>query len=169
MVEGELLGLALHGNSVLAAGISVPGIENRNGKRFLIFKLDTGIIYNDRTLTPAARPVRAWHDIIETALHRMHALHLPADGIAVKLTYAHKPYADEADLITHLATDHGQPEAVAFYLLLSDITALAAKQITTQQLLDRSVVIVNGAPAHLRADAFVPTPATDTAAAAPGS
>lgn len=149
MLEGHLLGQAVRGGSVMEAAISIPGIEERAGKRFLAFKLETGIIYNDRVLSAAARPARAWTDIVETTLRRFQTVSVPADGIALLLGWSHKDYADEADVRAHLREDHGQVEAAAFYLLLPDVAELIARRISAQELIDRSTVLVNGAPTRL--------------------
>jgi hypothetical protein len=157
LMEGHLLGQAVRSGSLLDAVISVTGVEERNGKRFLAFKLETGIIYNDRELAPHERSARAWTDIVEATLRKFHKPSVPADGIAVLISYTHKPYTDFSDLRTHLNEGHGEPEAVAFYVLVPDIVELNANRITAQQLVDRSTFLLNGEPARLLLAA--PTPA----------
>ena len=149
MMEGQLLGQAIRSGSIVDAVISIPGLEERDGQRYVAFKLDTGIIYNDREVTAAARPVRLWTDIVEPSLRKFQTLDLPADGVALMLAYAHKEYADEADLRAHLRDSPGDPESVAFYVLSSDVTELTANRITGQQLIDRATVLLNGSPTHL--------------------
>ena len=158
MMEGHLIGQAIRGGSIVEAEVSVPGIEERDGKRFLTFKVETGIIYNDREITPAARPARVWADVVETTLRKFHALTLPADGIALRCGYAHKPYIDEPDLRAHLSEGRGDPEAAAFYLLLSDVTELMSNRITGQQLADRSIILVDGTAMHVVLPAPTPAP-----------
>src|SRR5512139_238378 len=137
MLQGQLLGQAIRSGSIIEAAINIPGYEERGGKRFLAFALDTGIIYNERELRPAARRARIWTDIVEVSLRKFPKLTLPADGIGITLTYAHKAYTDAAELRASLADDRGQAETAAFYFLLADISELTAKRITPQQLLDR--------------------------------
>jgi len=149
LMQGHLLGQAIRSGSILEAVISVSGVEEHNGKRFLTFNLETGIIYNDREVAPRERSVRAWSEIVEVTLRQFHKPSVPADGVAVVVSYTHKPYADLTDLHAHLKETHGEPEAVAFYILIPDIVDLNADRITPQQLIDRSTVLVNGAPAHL--------------------
>ncbi len=156
LIQGHLLGQAVRSGSVLEAEISVAGVEERDGKRFLAFTLVTGIIYNDREVAPRERMQRAWSDIVEATLRKFPKMSVPADGIAVRVSYTHKPYADVADLRAHLGDAHGAPEAVAFYLLVADIMELNAQRITAQQLVDRSTVLVNGAPAHIVLPALQP-------------
>jgi hypothetical protein len=156
MMEGQLLGQAIRSGSIVDAVISIPGIEEREGRRYLVFKLETGIIYNDRELTTAARPIRLWTDVVEPSLRKFQALNLPADGVGLIVAYTHKEYADEADLRAHLHESSGEPESVTFYVLSSDVAELTANRITAQQAIDRATVLVNGAPTHLVLEA--PTP-----------
>jgi len=149
MMEGQLLGQAIRSGSVAEAAIAIPGFEERDGQRYVAFKLDTGIVYNDRDVTAAARPARLWMDIVEPSLRKFKTLDLPADGVVLLLAYAHKPYGDEADLRAHLRDSPGDPESVAFYIRNSDVTELTANRITGQQLIDRATVLVNGSPARL--------------------
>lgn len=160
MLQGHLLGQAIRAGSITDAAIRVSGIEERNGKRFLAFKLDTGIIYNDREVSAASRRTRVWNDLVEASLRKFHALDVPADGIALLLGYAHQPYAGEAELRTHLRDAPGDAEAMAVYLLRADVIELTADRIDGQQLIDRSTVLIDGAPARLVLDPpAAPTPA----------
>lgn len=153
MLEGHLLGHAIQGGSILEAVISIPGIEEYAGKRFLAFTLETGIVYNDHELVTAARRhARAWKDIVEMTLKKFQTLTVPADGLLLTLSWSHKPYADETELRAHLKEDRGQAEMAKFYLLTADITELITRRISGQQLVDRSTVLVDGAPAHLVLD-----------------
>ena len=67
MLEGHLLGHAVRSGSVGEAVVSVGGFEDSDGKRFLTFQLETGIIYNDREVSAAARPARVWSEIVEAS------------------------------------------------------------------------------------------------------
>jgi hypothetical protein len=158
MLEGHLLAHAIQGGSILEAVVSVPGVEDRNGKKFLAFKVETGIIYNDRETDASARTARVWRDIAEATLRKFHTVTVPADGIALIVGYSHKSYVDEADLRARLSEGHGDPEVTAFYLLLSDMAELAADRITAQQLVDRSTVLLNGRTVRLAIDAPTPRP-----------
>ena len=158
MIEGHLLGQTIEGGSILEAVVSVPGIEERDGKKFLAFKVETGIIYNDHETDAPVRTAKAWRDIVEATLRKFRTLTVPADGIVVTLSYAHKTYADEADLRAHLHEGHGAAEVAAFYLLLSDVSELMTEHISAQQLLDRSTVLLNGARVQLVLDPKPPQP-----------
>jgi len=161
LLEGHLMGHAIRGGSILETAVSIPGVEDRDGKRFLAFKVETGIVYNDREMSATARPAHAWSEVVEASLRKFKSMSVPADGVVFLVGYTHKPYTDEADLRAHLDEGRGDPEALAFYLLLSDISELLADHITAQQLVDRSTVLVNGASSHLVLTVPTPTiPAT---------
>jgi hypothetical protein len=149
MIEGQLLGQVIRSGSIVDAVISIPGFEERDGHRYLVFKLDTGIIYNDRELTADGRPIRLWTDVVEPSLRKFQTLNLPAEGVAFIFAYTHKEYLDEADLRAHLRDGLGDPESVAFYVRSSDVAELTASRITGQQLVDRATVLFNGSPTHL--------------------
>ncbi len=158
MIEGHLLAHAIQGGSILEAVVSVAGTEERGGKKFLAFKVDTGIIYNDQEIAAPGRTARVWRDIAEATLRKFRTLTLPADGIVLIIGYSHKPYLDEADLRARLNEGHGAPEVAAFYLSLSDVAELMAERISAQQLIDRSTVLLDGMPVRLTIDAPTPAP-----------
>lgn len=150
LLQGHLMSHAVRNDGAVGETVaSVGGFEDRDGKRFLTFQLETGIVYNDRELSAAARPVRAWSDIVEASLRKFHTLTLPADGIVLRLGYAHREYDTEAELRTHFREQPGTPETTVFYLMLPDVGDLLSDRITGQQLIERSATLVNGTPAHI--------------------
>jgi hypothetical protein len=157
MLEGHLLGQAVRSGAVGETTVSVGGFEERGGKRFLTFKVDTGIIFNDRDIGAASRPGRLWKDVAEASLRKFRSLTVPADGIALTLSYAHRESLDEADLRGRRHEEPGKSEAVVFYLLLPDVGDLVADRITGEQLIERSKVLLNGAPARVLLGAPTPT------------
>jgi len=156
MLQGHLMSHAVRNGAVGETVSGVDGFEDRDGKRFVIFRLETGIIYNDRELDTASRPARAWTDIIEASLRTFHTLALPGDGIVLRLAYAHRGYDSEAELRTHLREQPGTPETAVFYLMLPDVGDLLSDRITGQQLIERSTTLVNGTAA--RVSLAAPTP-----------
>jgi len=160
-LEGQLLGQAVRSGSILPAVVAVPGIRERDGARFLAFDLDTGIVFNDRDTTAEQRPAEVWTQIVVPSLQQFAALKLPADGVAFLISYRHRPYADLAELRAHLRDDAGPTEVAAFYVRLADAAELAAKRITSQQLVDRSVVLVDGTARRLRVPEPTPVPTAE--------
>lgn len=158
VMEGVLLSHAIQNGSVLETAVTVGDIEQREEHRYLLFTVDTGIVYNDRELTPEARLGRTWTRIVERSLRTFRSLTVPADGLRFTLTYSHKPYVDEPDLRAHLSDGHGELESVVLYMLSDDVSELIAAKIDGQQLADRAVVLVNGAPVRVRVEPPEPSP-----------
>jgi len=153
MLHATLLAQAIRSGAVTEVEIAAPGIEERDGKRFLAFHLDTGIVYNDREINAEARLAHLWTDIVEGTLRTFRALSVPADGVVFALRYSHKPYADEPDLRAHLHAPPPVVQAATFYLLLGDISERLSQHLSSQQLADRAVVLVDGSPAHVTVEA----------------
>ena len=158
VMEGVLLSHSIQNGSVLETAVTVGDIEERETRKYLLFTVDTGIVYNDRELTPEARLGRTWTRIVERSLRTFRSLAVPADGLRLTLNYSHKPYVDEPDLRAHLGDGHGESESMVLYLLSHDVGDLIEAKIDSQQLADRAVVLVNGAPARLLVEAPEPTP-----------
>jgi len=156
MLQGHLMSQAVHNGAIGETVASVGDVENHDGKRFLVVQLETGIVYNDREISAAARPARLWSDIVEASLRKFHTLTVPADGIALRLGYRHREYDTEAEVRAHFREQPGTPESAVFYLLLPDVIDLLSDRITAQQLVERSTTLVNDTPAHF--ELAVPTP-----------
>lgn len=158
MIEGFLMGHAIEGGSVLETSVTVTGIEDLNARHYLTFKLETGIVYNDHGISPETRTGRTWTRIVEKTLRRFRSIKVPADGMQFLITYTHRPYVEEPGWRVDLNRDHGTTESVAFYLSNSDVADFLAAHITAQQLLDRTTVLVDGAPKRVVAEPAEPTP-----------
>lgn len=162
MIEGFLMGQAIESGSVLETAVGVSGVEEHAQHKYLTFKLDSGIVYNDRELDADARLARTWTRIIEPTLRRFKTIDVPADGVSFAISYTHKPYTDEPDLRAHLSEGHGEPEDAVFYLLTRDLSELMASRISAQQLVDRSIVTADGAARQMKVEPPQPTPAPET-------
>jgi hypothetical protein len=167
LLEGYLLTHAIQGGSVGETVVSVPGFQERDRKKYLAFRLETGIVYNDHEISAEGRLSRTWSRIVERTLKKFRAFDFAADGLAFHVTYAHKSYRDEADLRLHLRESPGDSEAAVFYLLTSDVHELIAQRIDGQQLADRAIVLVDGSARRVRVEpepasgAEVPDPVTE--------
>jgi hypothetical protein len=157
-IEGFLMGHAIENGSVLETSVRVVGIEERADKTYLVFALDTGIVYNDRELNAAGRLGRTWSRIVERTLRRFRRVDVPADGIGFLITYAHKPYRDEAELRAHLSESAGEAEHASFYLLRADVADLTSNRITGQDLADKAAVFIDGSPQRVHAEAATSVP-----------
>jgi len=152
VMEGVLLSHAIQKGAVLETAVTVGDLEEREARKYLLFTVDTGIVYNDRELTPEARLGRTWTRIVERSLRTFRSLSVPADGLRLTLSYSHKSYVDEPDLRSHLRDGHGEPESAVIYLTTNDVGDLIAAKIDGQQLADRAVVLLNGTPVRVRVE-----------------
>jgi hypothetical protein len=158
LMESALLTHSIAGGSIAEAAIAIDGFGDRDGKRFLTFRLDTGIVFNDRNVPPPTRWRHAWNSIVEKSLRQFRSLSVPADGLLVLVRYAHTTYDVDLAPRAHLNAGPGEVEVVAFYLITSDLADLLTDNISAQQLLDRSTLLINGAPARIVLETNQPTP-----------
>ncbi|HVN88091.1 MAG TPA: hypothetical protein VMW17_24880 [Candidatus Binatia bacterium] len=163
MMEGTLLSHSIQAGSVLETAVTIADVQRRDARTYLVFAVETGLVYNDRELSADERLRRTWTRIVERSLRTFRALDLPADGLCLAITYSHKPYADEPDLRSHLSEGHGERESVVLYLLTSDVSELLGNRIGGQQLADRSVVLVNDRPQRIRVEPTEAPASADTA------
>jgi hypothetical protein len=151
MLQAYLLNEALRLGSILETSISAPSTEEREERTYLALSLDSGLVFNDRDTTQTDRVTRVWREIVERTLRRYESLQLPADGVAIGIGYDHKTFASDADLRAGLQKEgRGQRETVAFYLLGSDVGRFLARELSAQELLDRSYVLLDDRPYVLR-------------------
>jgi len=155
LLQGHALGAAVRHGAILEAEANLPGYVERQGRRFLEVRVATGIVFNDRDHSAMQRPMRMWTNIVESTLKQLETIEVGADGVLFHLTYAHKPYQDEMQLREHLRGAARDEETTQFYVMTSDIRELMGKQISSQQLVDRATVLVDGVEAHLNLE---PTP-----------
>jgi hypothetical protein len=84
--------------------------------------------------------------VVLPSLAPLRACDVPADGVAIELSYFHRPYEDSAHLLSTVQEDNGQGERVAFYLLREDILAFNDKTLPAARLYERTHPIVDGTP-----------------------
>ena len=150
VIESQLLVNAMRSGSVRATEVSVDGVRPHENKRYLVFVVDTGIIFDSATRDEMTRIHMLWETIMAPTLEHVHALRVPADGIAVTMRYHHRPY----QRLEEVRADVGRPgtaEETAFYLLGPDVDALAVQSETPHTLLRRAHVTVDGATRTLAA------------------
>lgn len=142
---GSLLYAANHSGSVLTASVRVNGPEVREGKTFLGFEVETGLIFNTNTLDQPARLSVLWRDILAEAFANLKTMRVPTDGILVHLRYHHRPYHEGED-VSELTDAPGETEDAKFYFGGESLQAFLSKDLSAQDLLARTAVLVNNAP-----------------------
>jgi hypothetical protein len=148
-LQGYLLNYAIRGGSVLDASVSIAGIESRHERDYLVFKLETGIIYQEGAVSPPLRLARIWSDVVEPSLRRAAQMDLSANGIGFRVTYRSGPYTERADIQRQLRAQRIRAEEASFYVSTGDVIELIAEEITAQELADRAEVQVDGKPARV--------------------
>lgn len=143
-----LLDAATHSGSLLTAAVRVDGNETREDATFLVFWVETGLIFNTRTLNQTDRLTALWDKILAKAFSHLDTLRVPADGIMVDLLYHYKSFAETDDL-TEQVDDPGPVEEAKFYFRGDSLRAFLNKEISPQALLSRSQVLVDDTPVTL--------------------
>jgi len=159
MMQAYLLNEASRNGTILESTVHKPELLDHNGHKHLFFALDSGIVFNDNEVTQSARVLRVWQAIVLHSIQRFDKLPFAADGLAFDIRYHHRRYADEQDLRDRIPTEgRGTPEAADFFFLLRDLRDLIQHQLTEQQLLARSEVLVDGRPYVLQVPLVPATP-----------
>jgi hypothetical protein len=132
-----------HKRSVLTATVRVDGKETRDNLSFLIFKVETGMIFNTRTTDQPQRLTDLWEQVVAKALSHFDTFTVPTDGIMIGLHSHCKAFAEKEDLADHV-DEPGPVEEVKFYFPGEPLRAYLSKKLSAQGLLSRTAVLVNG-------------------------
>lgn len=148
-LQAYLLHYAIRGGSVLDASASIAGIETRNELEYVVFELDTGIVYHEESVPPPLRLARIWSDVVEPSVRRAAQMGFPAGGIGLRILYRTGSYSDRAEIQRQLRAQRITSTKASFYVSMSDAVQLIAEQIESQELADRSQVLIGGQPARV--------------------
>ena len=146
LLQLKLLHQAIRAGSILTTGVRVRGVETQRAHRYLVFFVDTGIVFNSRRTDRRQRVDQLWTGIVTPALARLKTCDVPAEGVAVELLYSHRPYRDVAELERTATEDPGRYQQLDVYLLRDDILAFLQKKIDGRRLFSRSAARVAAAP-----------------------
>lgn len=147
ILQVQLLQYAVQAGSILPAGVRVRGVEVHNTHRYVVFSVETGMIFNSRDSTQQSRMHRVWSDIVIPTLGRLTTCDVPADGIALELSYFHRPYQRSTELQETAESNPGRGERAALHLLRRDILAFRRQQIDAPELFSRSSARTDELPA----------------------
>lgn len=142
-LAGNLLQRAIHAGSLLDASVSIAAPEEHDGAQFLVFELDSGIVY-DPALEAPRRAATIWTDIVDPALAKCRRLDLRADGILLRIRYRLATFRDRADLQQQLRDGAVGAETAAFRLLVSDVVARANDRLTPAALATQARSEIDG-------------------------
>jgi hypothetical protein len=141
ILQTALLNEAVRNGSILEARVEKPAVERRDGKKYIAFVLESGIVFNDRSVSASERVQRTWREIVAAALRRLTEIELRADGVAVCVGYHHRSYADEQQLRAELPAGRGEAERLSFYVPMPDASRLARGESEADEVLPRVVVL----------------------------
>jgi hypothetical protein len=138
LLQLQLLHYAIRAGSTLTAGVRVRGVEAHLGHRYLVFFVETGIIFNSRETHRRQRVSRLWSEIVTPAVERLTSCEVPAEGIALELLYSHRLFRDAAELENTATEDPGRYQQLTVYLLRDDVLAFLKHDIDARKLFSRS-------------------------------
>ncbi len=150
LLQGLLLTHSLQGDAILTTESTIVGFEENGGRKYVAFKVASGIVLNDRKLAkPGERLEKIWHSVLERTLTRYPSFQAPGDGLAIEVNYHHKPFHELSDLYENIE-DVGPLERAKFYLLGTDLSAYLERRLTVQEFLERSEILLDGEAVKIR-------------------
>lgn len=145
VIETQLLVNAMAHGSVRATEVRVDGVRPHADRKFLVFAVETGLVFDSGSRDETTRVHLVWDGIVAPTLgHLQQGLRVPADGIAVVLRYHHRPYRTQDELRASLENP-GTAEETTFYVLARDVDSLIRKTETPHSLVAQTRVTVDGA------------------------
>ncbi|HEY2389133.1 MAG TPA: hypothetical protein VGK30_19445 [Candidatus Binatia bacterium] len=144
VIQTQLLLNAMRNGSMRATSVGVDGVRPHEDKRYLVFVVDTGLVFDTATRDETTRIHMLWETIMAPTLeHLAQGLRVPADGIKVAMRYHHRPYRTREELRQNL-DEPGTPEETDFYVLGPDVDEILMQHETTHSLITRAHVTVDG-------------------------
>jgi len=140
-----LLDATNHSGSVLTSSIKVNGDETKDNTKFLVVLIDTGLILNEKTTDQNNRLLTVWEQILTKAFLQMDTIDIPADGVLIDLLYHRKSFPETDNIADHV-DEPGPIEEAKFYIHGDLLRAFMRKELSAQQLLSRTQVVVDGNP-----------------------
>jgi len=148
LLQGLLLTHSLQGEAVLTTESTIVGFEESEGRKYLGFRVESGVVLNDKTMDRDQRLERIWHVVLERTLMKYPKFSAPADGLAVEIRYNHRPY-ERLSEVAQTDDDVGAAERAKFYLLTADLDEFLARRMGPQDFLGRSRILVDEKPVKL--------------------
>ncbi len=162
LLQGLLLTHSLQGKAVLSTESTILGFEEVDGKKYVAFRVESGVVLNDKSLDRDQRLERMWHVVLEHTLLQYPKFSAPSDGLAVEIHYNHRAYERISDLYED--DNEGEIERAKFYMLSPDLADFLAHRIGPQDFLAHSRVLLDGQPVTLRlTEALLPPKPTEQA------
>ena len=142
ILQSALLNEAVRNGSILEAKVDAPEYRERDGKQYLGFSLDSGIVYNDNSVSPDDRLRRTWQDIVISAIRRLTEVQFDkVEGLAIRVGYHHRPYESERELREQLPEGRGEAEQVSYYIALDDAAGMVKGTADLPKVLERTTIV----------------------------
>ena len=135
----------IRSGSVLTATVSVTGKETKASTTFLVFQVETGIIFNTQKEDQTSRLRTVWEKILVDAFSHLDNMQVPTDGVRIDLLSHCKSFAVTDALADHV-DEPGPIENVKFYFSGDPLRAYIRKQLSAQALFAHTEVLVNDVP-----------------------
>ena len=146
ILQGLLMAHSVQTDAFLTTESGISGFEEAHGKRFVVFRVVSGVIFNDNYMDRDARLSRVWQAILERSFLKYPTFSLPtADGVAIEIAYNHKPYGSILDLSKEI-DEPGPLEKAKFYFLAEDLGEFLGQKLPARTLLDRAHITVDDQP-----------------------
>jgi len=158
LMQGLLLTHSLQGQAVLVSESTIVGFEQTEGRKYVAFRVGSGVVFDDKQFDRDQRLERIWHVVLERTLLRYPTFSAPGDGLAVEIQYNHRPFEKARDLYEE-AANGGTAESAKFYMLSADVSAFIEGRLGAQDFLERSRILLDGEPVKLRVLEVVMPPA----------
>lgn len=142
ILQGLLMAHAVDADAILTTESAITGFEESNGKRFIGYRLASGVVFNDNHLDRDDRLSRVWQEIVERSFLTYPEFAIPADGVAIEIAYNHRPYGTTSELYREIE-NVGPTERVKFYVSAEDIAAFLKREMSSRSLVSNSEVRVD--------------------------
>lgn len=149
-LQGNLLRHSIDNGSLLEASAGISEPLRYEEASYLVFAVETGMVFKDSEVPALARPARIWTDVVAPSLRKCKRLELPTEGVEILISYRHTDFADRTDLAQRVRAGTAIGEAATFRLKAADIVELAQDRISEHELWLRASVEVDGTRVDLR-------------------
>lgn len=148
---GRLLDTATRSGGILTSSVEVKGTETQGqaDETFLVFHVETGIIFHSKRSSQPDRLLSLWKKIIAQSFASFHQLQFPTDGVLISLRYHHKLYANEDELYDAI-DEPGTEGQAKFYFLGTSLQAFLKDELSPQELLTQATILADGSPINLQ-------------------
>lgn len=157
ILQGLLMAHSVDTEAILTTESGITGYEEIEGKRYIAYRVSSGVVFNDNDMDRDARLSRVWQSILARSFLTYPEFSIPADGVAIEIAYHHRPYGAVSELYRAI-DDVGPQERAKFYFLSQDIEAFLGQKLSSDDLLAKARVRVDDRPVEFRLQEIMTVP-----------